>query len=159
MSIHPRAKSCSPKIQACLGHHKDLHREISAILLAGFVSYRFSKRLRQAQNRSFFSKRAPTHQRGAFCPPKIQACLGHPKDLHREISARRFCTRDSLVTDVQSVKKSRKCRTCTTLGGRRHRVATSPQNSTHVLSFAQGKSNRSVSRNMTSNACLAPLAF
>jgi len=44
MHIHWRDKFCSPKIQACLGHHKDLHWEILAILHAGFVNYGYSKR-------------------------------------------------------------------------------------------------------------------
>ena len=44
MRIHPRAKFCSPNIQACLGHHKDLHREILAFFHGRWVNYEYFKR-------------------------------------------------------------------------------------------------------------------
>ena len=40
-STHQRDKSCSQKIQACLGHHEGLPQEILANLHAGFVNYEF----------------------------------------------------------------------------------------------------------------------
>lgn len=53
----------------------------------------------------------------------------------------------SLVSFRKSVVRAQN------FGGQRHRVATSPQNSTQGMPIAQGQSIRSASRNMTSTKC------